>query len=39
MIAWIERISRKLAEKYFCVFVNLMYVFVIFRTNQNNLNT
>ena len=39
MIAWIERISRKLAEKYFFVLVNLMCVSVIFRTNQNNLNT
>ena len=32
MIAWIERILRKLAEKYFCTFVNLMCIFVIFRT-------
>ena len=24
MIAWIDRILRKLAEKYFCIFVNLM---------------
>ena len=30
--AWIERILRKLAEKYFCTFVNLMCIFVIFRT-------
>ena len=30
MIAWIERTLRKLAEKYFCIFVNLMCIFVIF---------
>ena len=39
MTAWIERTLRKLAEKYFCIFVNLMCIFVIFRTEHNNLNT
>ena len=32
MTACIERTLRKLAEKYFCIFVNLMCLFVIFRT-------
>ena len=32
MIAWLERMLTKLAKKYFCIFVNLMYIFVIFRT-------
>ena len=39
MTACIERTLRKLAEKYFCIFVNLMCLFVIFRTKQNNFNT
>ena len=39
MIAWIERTLRKLAEKYFCFFVNLMCIFVIFGAKYNNLNT
>ena len=32
MITWIERTLEELAEKY-------VYIFVIFRTKQNNLNT
>ena len=39
MTACIERTLRKLAEKYFCIFVNLMCTFIAFRIKYNELNT
>ena len=35
IIAWIKKILNKLTEKQFCISVNSMNIFVIFRTKQN----